>query len=117
MQEIKPCPFCGGKASICDRCISPTGKVFFIMCEKSECHGNITDLNVNYTKQEAIKAWNTRQPTPVPLSEEKHCKDCCCAKAWEALEIKEYTGKGIVEYIRELVDYKKSGVNSLEETP
>lgn len=22
-----------------------------------------------------------------------HCKDCCCARAWEALGVKEYTGK------------------------
>jgi len=28
-----------------------------------------------------------------------HCKDCCCAKSWEALGIKEYTGKSIPEEI------------------
>ena len=31
-----------------------------------------------------------------------HCKDCCCAQAWEALGITEYTSKSIPEHIREL---------------
>jgi hypothetical protein len=31
-----------------------------------------------------------------------HCKDCCCARSWEALGAKEYTGKGIPEHITEL---------------
>lgn len=32
----------------------------------------------------------------------EHCKDCCCARAWEALGVKEYTGKSISEHITEL---------------
>ncbi len=28
-----------------------------------------------------------------------HCADCCCAKAWEALGITEYTGRSIPEEI------------------
>lgn len=35
-------------------------------------------------------------------SNTNHCKDCCCAKSWEALGIKEYTGKSIPEHISEL---------------
>lgn len=31
-----------------------------------------------------------------------HCKDCCCARAWKALGISEYTGKSIPEEITEL---------------
>ncbi len=31
-----------------------------------------------------------------------HCKDCCCAQAWKALGVSEYTGKSIVEHIEEL---------------
>jgi len=31
-----------------------------------------------------------------------HCKDCCCARAWAALGITEYTGKSISEHIEEL---------------
>lgn len=33
---------------------------------------------------------------------DEHCKDCCCAKAWNALGITEYTGKSIAEHIAEL---------------
>jgi len=29
----------------------------------------------------------------------EHCKDCCCARAWKALEITEYTGRSIAEEI------------------
>ena len=34
--------------------------------------------------------------------EDNHCKDCCCARSWEALGITEYTGKSIPEHISEL---------------
>ena len=37
-----------------------------------------------------------------------HCKDCCCAKALEALEIKEYDGLSIPEHIEKL---KRKGYN------
>jgi len=33
---------------------------------------------------------------------ENHCKDCCCAKSWEALGITEFTGKSIPEHIQDL---------------
>ena len=36
------------------------------------------------------------------MSEENHCKDCCCARSWKALGIYEYTGKSIVEHIEDL---------------
>lgn len=49
----------------------------------------------------AIKNYNTRQPER-RVEVENHCKDCCCAKSWEALGITKYTGKSIVEYILEL---------------
>ena len=31
-----------------------------------------------------------------------HCRDCCCAKSWEALGVHEYSGKSIPEHIAEL---------------
>ena len=31
-----------------------------------------------------------------------HCKDCCCARSWEALGITEYTGLSIPEHIERL---------------
>jgi hypothetical protein len=38
----------------------------------------------------------------INLPEINHCKDCCCAKSWEALGIKEYTGLSIYEHISEM---------------
>lgn len=34
---------------------------------------------------------------------ENHCKDCCCARSWNALGITEYTGKSISEEIQQVV--------------
>ena len=31
-----------------------------------------------------------------------HCKDCCCARSWDALGISAYTGKSIPEHITAL---------------
>lgn len=38
-----------------------------------------------------------KEPTSVV-----HCRDCCCARSWEALGIDSYTGKAIPEHITEL---------------
>lgn len=43
-----------------------------------------------------------------------HCKDCCCGRAWEALGVKEYTGKSISEHILELKKTQTSGLVPLE---
>lgn len=32
----------------------------------------------------------------------RHCRDCCCARAWKALGITEYTGRSIPEEIEHL---------------
>lgn len=36
------------------------------------------------------------------LAEAQHCKDCCCARSWEALGIQSHTGRSIVEHIEML---------------
>lgn len=38
----------------------------------------------------------------IEVLEGNHCADCCCARAWKALEISEYTGKSISEEITAL---------------
>jgi Lar family restriction alleviation protein len=51
-KELKPCPFCGGKAE--------AGYLYFrpyIVCRK--CHAKIPCYN---TYPQAIEAWNTRKP-------------------------------------------------------
>ena len=56
--ELKPCPFCGGKAIIdgCDETL------WIVICKKC-------DASIGYkeTEQEAIEAWNSRvEPTFTP---------------------------------------------------
>ena len=45
----------------------------------------------------------------------EHCKDCCCAKSWEALGISEYTGKSIPEEIASLRAALEAREGELEE--
>jgi len=33
---------------------------------------------------------------------EEHCRDCCCARSWNALGITKYTGQSIPEHIQAL---------------
>jgi Lar family restriction alleviation protein len=53
MEEIKPCPFCGGEAWVCR-----TGILFYISCKNYECGAN---YHTKPTRKEAIQAWNQRK--------------------------------------------------------
>ena len=72
MSGLKRCPFCGGEAKISMFIGNP-----FVTC--TECMGSIFP-NVGQSKEEAIKAWNTRKPMEriVERLEERteYFKDC-----------------------------------------
>lgn len=58
MNELKRCPFCGGKAKLmifpkCER-------KYLVICENEQCMASVG--NYSYSKEKAIKAWNTRKP-------------------------------------------------------
>ena len=53
MEELKPCPLCGGEAAY-DSAQRKHGIVYSVYCEK--CGVEIARLN----SQEAIEAWNRR---------------------------------------------------------
>lgn len=53
MTELKPCPFCGGKAILVEFEYS---KETFVRCENRCCEQCI----IHQTKAEAIEAWNRR---------------------------------------------------------
>ena len=53
MEELKPCPFCGGKAKVNT---TPNRGEFYVMCK----NGDIEQLRLHITKSKAIKAWNRR---------------------------------------------------------
>lgn len=49
------------------------------------------------------------------MTEENHCRDCCCARSWEALGIVSYTGKSIPEHIDELRSALSKAVDSFDD--
>lgn len=53
-EELKPCPFCGGKAKLV---ATSYGDCYVIYCTK--CY---TKQNYFINKNKAITAWNTRKP-------------------------------------------------------
>lgn len=76
--RLKPCPFCGGEASIKISYITQEGVVvgkYKSLCNECQCTKEGFD-----TKREAIKAWNIRKPMDriVEQLEErtKFLKDC-----------------------------------------
>ena len=71
MTDLKPCPFCGGKANLKDYQIE-----FRVMCP--ECGGR---ANLCITAKEAAEAWNMRAETVKDqpdgdVVEVVRCKDC-----------------------------------------
>ena len=71
--ELKPCPFCGNKASLSEmRGVSLEGSLFMVEC--SNCSAIIGRHHETYqatkgylhfyNQKDAIKAWNTRKEEP-----------------------------------------------------
>lgn len=57
--ELKPCPFCGGKAEI--RFVKLEGKVsYHVGCASRACQCAVQTCAVAKTVKKAVKAWNTR---------------------------------------------------------
>ncbi len=53
----------------------------------------------------SMKFWlrqQERHKEQLAAEREKHCKDCCCARSWEALGITSHTGMSIPEHIQQL---------------
>ena len=58
MAELKPCPFCGGEAFVCEYLYScEPGRIVMYGVECNGCHTTTFEGN---SKQEAIEAWNRR---------------------------------------------------------
>jgi Lar family restriction alleviation protein len=55
MEELKPCPFCGGEASVSTGRNGADEKLKYIEC--LDCAGM---ADMFYTETEAVVAWNTR---------------------------------------------------------
>ena len=53
-EELKPCPFCGGEASIRHFAFH-SGAKYHVVCESCLC-----SVSYEWTPEEAAEAWNTR---------------------------------------------------------
>ncbi len=60
MAELKPCPFCGGKAELYKTLHIPKGIDYTPRCKNPSCCGR---LSKKFTVREtAVAMWNTRTP-------------------------------------------------------
>lgn len=57
MTELKPCPFCGEKASL-----KINFSNYYIECVSIGCLMLVQTKNIHKSRTVAIKAWNTRTP-------------------------------------------------------
>lgn len=58
-KDIKPCPFCGGKAGVVS-----DGYFCVVMCDKCGAETRTFVANADYAvKEKAIEAWNRRADT------------------------------------------------------
>lgn len=58
MEELKPCPFCGGDARV-QKVNAIVGVKFTVCCGNCYCMGHETTYLVN-TREKAVEAWNRR---------------------------------------------------------
>jgi Lar family restriction alleviation protein len=59
--ELKPCPFCGCKATLLSPSRGHNEGGYEIHCFNNDCQGMVGQE----TKQEMIDAWNKREPTNI----------------------------------------------------
>lgn len=68
-EELKPCPFCGGKARLRSGTIVtlPMHQVYCLSCGAGCGH--------RYTEAEAIEAWNTRYEETCRMETDESCQN------------------------------------------
>ena len=61
MNELKPCPFCGGRAELIQtKCLSNGCVLYHVFHYDLKCHINCIRTENMATPEEAIEAWNMR---------------------------------------------------------
>lgn len=58
MEELKPCPFCGGEADVIDEGKGTEPERYWAYCGNVNCF--VEGTSAYATEREAIEAWNTR---------------------------------------------------------
>jgi Lar family restriction alleviation protein len=80
MMELKPCPFCGGRATTSMlRNEEMQESIWQVICLKSLCA--IFPANTK-TEQEAISAWNRRANVGISCSQCKHAEERNGKRSW-----------------------------------
>ena len=57
IEELKPCPFCGGKATIAIESEGHIGSYYMAYCLTSNCD---CEIGWEDTAEESARKWNTR---------------------------------------------------------
>lgn len=84
MEELKPCPFCGGEAHV-KEVVSACETLYTVGCSNPECMGYETWL-LKPTKEEAIAAWNRRAERTCRNLNPPSCRDFECSECGESSE-------------------------------
>lgn len=98
MEELKPCPFCGGEAEYYtyeqEHNLYDSNTLGFLETHKTTehcvgCEERLAMVGPFVTKKQAIKSWNTRaERTCRNLSEFQDCDCLTCSNCGESHEIK-----------------------------
>ena len=92
MSELKPCPFCGGKANFSLGKAGEGEDWHYLECAECEAMGpRVQYAAHNIAIKEAIaSAWNTRTPTPDPAT----IREAALREAAELVRSTAYTSNG-----------------------
>lgn len=87
MDELKPCPFCGGEAEILTAESMHGGNLYGVMCDCCAGRADVYD-----TEAEAIEAWNTRAERTCRMTDRGECSECGAyiVRAWT--EVHDFNG-------------------------
>lgn len=71
MVDLKSCPFCGGEAEILKypRC----ERKYVVVCKNNLCNASIGQYSTS--KENAVRAWNTRKPMEAVVAELEKLKN------------------------------------------
>lgn len=68
-EELKPCPFCGGKNIVVRKYTAVAGVHYYVQCDSAN-GGCGAEFESRISRKDAIKAWNKR------VAEVGRCKEC-----------------------------------------
>lgn len=103
MSEIKPCPFCGGEATV-EPWHGGRASKRMVSCCAEDCSANPGVSGG--TEAQAIAAWNRRSPAPSPASGEsaEELSDAEAKRLYEEAEPVPFGAHEVERFVRTTVD-------------